>query len=228
MAIARYFEEANIDQKNDEHLKAYCDKMCDVSRCCSGNCERADGKICVNPAAVFRRATNITEDAPVASQVVPAPEKVVFAEHPSSDVSLPASLAEVHNSALLLKSQSSARSTETPHKLPVRTPIPIRPSLMVGSATSTVVPSPLHYRQANDSPRTPAHIRPNDRKGKRAVAMTIQDFAEGSYAVPDEPPTTKKKREQQHHKFMSTEAVQGDGPYGYYAGKRGTCAASEC
>lgn len=31
IAIARYFEEDNIDDKNVEHIKAYCDKMCDVS-----------------------------------------------------------------------------------------------------------------------------------------------------------------------------------------------------
>lgn len=31
IAIARYFGESKIDEKDEEHLKAYCDKMCDVS-----------------------------------------------------------------------------------------------------------------------------------------------------------------------------------------------------
>lgn len=49
--------------------------------------------------------------------------------------------------------------------------------------------------------------------------MTFQDVAEGSYAVPDGPPSSKKKRKQQHDKFMATEAIEGDGPYEYYAGE---------
>jgi hypothetical protein len=30
VALARYFEESNIDEKNEAHLEAYCNKMCDV------------------------------------------------------------------------------------------------------------------------------------------------------------------------------------------------------
>lgn len=32
VALARYFEESNIDESNGKHLEAYCNKMCDVSR----------------------------------------------------------------------------------------------------------------------------------------------------------------------------------------------------
>lgn len=69
----------------------------------------------------------------------------------------------------------------------------------------------------NHDPHTPTVSRPVDRKGKGPIS--IQDIVEGSYAVPDEPPSSKKKRKQQHDKFMATEAVQGDGPYGYYGGE---------
>lgn len=31
VALARYFEESNIDEANEKHLEAYCNKMCDVS-----------------------------------------------------------------------------------------------------------------------------------------------------------------------------------------------------
>jgi hypothetical protein len=74
-------------------------------------------------------------------------------------------------------------------------------------------PSPL-ARTGETLPQTPAPYA--DRKGKRAIA--ISEYAEGSYAVPDDPPSSKKKRKQQHESFMATEPVNGDGPYGYYGG----------
>jgi hypothetical protein len=63
-----------------------------------------------------------------------------------------------------------------------------------------------------------------DRKGKRAIA--VSEYAEGSYAVPDDPPSSKKKRKQQHESFMATEPVHGDGPYGYYGGM--SISSSRC
>jgi hypothetical protein len=47
----------------------------------------------------------------------------------------------------------------------------------------------------------------------------VSEFAEGSYAVADDPPSSKKKRKEQQEKFMATEAVQGEGLYGYYGGE---------
>jgi hypothetical protein len=82
-------------------------------------------------------------------------------------------------------------------------------------------PSPLARRDAT-IPRTPAPI--GDRKGKRAIA--VSEYAEGSYAVPDDPPSSKKKRKQQHESFMATEPVHGDGPYGYYGGM--SVSSSRC
>ena len=71
-----------------------------------------------------------------------------------------------------------------------------------------------HPQHGEKLPRTPAPFA--DRKGKRAIA--VSEYAEGSYAVPDDPPSSKKKRRQQHESFMATEPVHGDGPYGYYGG----------
>jgi hypothetical protein len=105
-------------------------------------------------------------------------------------------------------------------RTPLRTP-----AVTMASVASSYMPSPLarpdalHQRTPLDrpqatEPRTPLPI--NDRKGKRAI--TVSEYAEGSYAVPDEPPSSKKKRKQQHDSFMATESVHGDGPYGYYGG----------
>lgn len=108
---------------------------------------------------------------------------------------------------------------------------PFRPT--VASAASSFIPSPLARPGTNDL-RTPAPIVrpslraqiggphpatpvPTDRKGKRAIA--ISEYAEGTYAVPDDPPSSKKKLKKQHDTFMATEPVHGDGPYGYYGGQ---------
>ena len=105
---------------------------------------------------------------------------------------------------------------------------PFRP-VTIASAPSPYLPSPFRDPQTpapvarrsslpqhgETLPRTPARFA--DRKGKRAIA--VSEYAEGSYAVPDDPPSSKKKRKQQHESFMATEPVHGDGPYGYYGGK---------
>lgn len=170
----------------------------------------------------MRRATNITEDAPVASQCVDAPDRPeveVEEEHIPSDTTYPSSLAIMPNS------ENGPSSIAGPSR---RTPF--RPTAV--SAASSFVPSPL-ARPGRQDPQTPAPLPPpehrarleslprtplpvTDRKGKRAI--TISEYAEGSYAVPDEPPSSKKKRKQQHDSFMATEPVHGDGPYGYYGG----------
>jgi hypothetical protein len=95
-----------------------------------------------------------------------------------------------------------------------RTPFRL-PPVGLASATSSFVPSPIGQKMVNRIPVTPAPLV--DRKGKRAIA--ISEYAEGSYAVPDEPPSSKKKRKQQHDAFMATEPVHGEGPYGYYGGE---------
>lgn len=111
-----------------------------------------------------------------------------------------------------------------PNTVPL-TPTVTRPVYRKGKgpastdAASSIAPSPIRLIHPNREPQTPITARPGpiDKKGKGPIS--IQDIVEGSYAVPDEPPSSKKKRKQQHDKFMATEGVQGDGPYGYYGGE---------
>jgi len=93
-------------------------------------------------------------------------------------------------------------------------PSPV-PRLSRDPQTPAPVTRPSSLARRDETiPRTPVPIA--DRKGKRAIA--VSEYAEGSYAVPDDPPSSKKKRKQQHESFMATEPVHGDGPYGYYGG----------
>jgi hypothetical protein len=173
---------------------------------------------------VRRRATNITEDMPVASQVIPraarAETEEPAEEEPVAVSSFSASMLEMHGSDL---NPSSAVAGPSAAPRPA-TPQRLLPNTGMASVSSSFVPTPLAQTRVATTVATTRIANPpqtpllnSDRKSKRA--MTIQDVAgEGSFAVPDDPPSSKKKRKEQHDTFLATEAAQGDGPYGYYGG----------
>ncbi|EIW72643.1 hypothetical protein TREMEDRAFT_72833 [Tremella mesenterica DSM 1558] len=98
--ICRYFGE-QMDDRDPEVRKAYCSGMCDV---------------CSNAAVVMTRACTVSEEVPLASQVVPLPprqrpETIVEVE-PASDDMADSTLVQIHRLTEALISPAEATFPE--------------------------------------------------------------------------------------------------------------------